>query len=379
VRIAVNTRFLIEGKLEGIGWFSFETMRRIVQAHPEHQFIFFFDRRPYDPFLFAPNVRARVLFPPARHPLLWTAFFEWAVPRALRRCDADMFLSLDGYGSLRTDVPQHLVIHDLGFEHFEGHTPQKVLHYYRKWMPRFAKKADRIATVSQYSADDIARRYGVPADRIDVVYNGANEAFHPLMAEESSAIRMDLTGGAPYFVYVGALQPRKNVDGLFRAYTKFRERCSDPVKLVIAGRKAWQTAEIEAEFARMPRRDDVIFTGHLQPDRLIGVLGAARALAFPSHFEGFGIPVLEAIYAGIPVLTSNRSSLPEVAGDAALLVDPDDDEAIAEGLLRIHTDEALRARLVEAGVEQRRLFNWDRSAERLWESMMKTAEERGLV
>ncbi|HAD33931.1 MAG TPA: glycosyltransferase family 1 protein, partial [Chitinophagaceae bacterium] len=129
MKIAVNARFLLKGKLEGIGWFTHEIIRRVVNMHPEHQFIFFFDR-PFDSsFLYAKNVEAVILNPPARHPFLWWIWFEWAIPRALKKYQADMFISTDGFLSLRTQTPTLLVMHDLAFEHFPEHLPLKFRWY----------------------------------------------------------------------------------------------------------------------------------------------------------------------------------------------------------------------------------------------------------
>ena len=140
MHIAVNTRLLLPGKLEGIGHYTNETMSRIVRQHPEHQFTFLFDR-PFDPrFVYADNVTPKVVFPPARHPFLWWLWFEMAIPRALRQCKADVFLSPDNYCSLRTDVPTVMVLHDIIFEHFPQHIPPLVSRYYRHYVPSIAAK-----------------------------------------------------------------------------------------------------------------------------------------------------------------------------------------------------------------------------------------------
>lgn len=178
--IAVNTRFLIKDKLEGIGLFTYESLRRIVCNHPEIDFYFLFDRA-FDPqFIFANNVKPVVLFPQARHPLLWYWWFEISVKQWLYKHKPNLFLSTDGYACLGTDVPQVLVMHDLAFEHFKDHTPMLTARYYKYFMPRFAVKAARIATVSQFSKNDIVKQYGVNPLKIDVVYNGAKEIYPPV-------------------------------------------------------------------------------------------------------------------------------------------------------------------------------------------------------
>ena len=221
MRIAVNTRLLLKGKLEGIGWVAYETLKRIVLAHPEVEFYFIFDRKPDPMFLFADNVRPVVLFPQARHPFLFIWFFELSIPRALRRIKADLFYSPDGYLSLRSKVPQVVEFHDLNFEHFPSDMPKIHLWHYKKFFPRFARKAKRIVTVSEFSKQDIVDCYHVDPDKIDVAYNGVNEIFKPLSEEECTAIRNQYSGGHPYFMFVGSLHPRKNLARLFTSFDRF--------------------------------------------------------------------------------------------------------------------------------------------------------------
>lgn len=374
MRIAVNTRLLLKGKLEGIGWFTYQTLERIVRAHPEHEFIFFFDR-PYDPmFVFAPNVTPVVVHPQARHPVLFYLWFEWSIPFMLRKYKADMFLSTDGYMSLSAKVPTCLVIHDLAFEHYPEHFPTSHRIYWRHYSPLFARKAKRIATVSTFSKTDISKHYGIPDDRIDVVYNGAHDEYKPLLHDEREAVKQQYAQGCEYFVFAGALHPRKNIVNLLKAFVSFKKRQPTNMKLVIAGRLAWKYDEVEEMKASMPFKDDVAWVGYMNVDELSRLIGGAYALVYASLFEGFGIPILEALQCNVPAIVSNTSSMPEVAGDAALLVDPADAEDIANKMHLIYKDEALRRKLISKAHEQVQKFNWDKSAERLWSSMMKCME-----
>lgn len=370
MRIAVNTRLLLRGKLEGIGWYTHQMLERIVRAHPEHQFIFFFDR-PYDPiFVFADNVKPVVVHPQARHAVLFYLWFEWSIPAMLRKYKADLFLSTDGLCSLSTKVPTCLVMHDLAFEHYPEHLKLSHRLYLRHFSPKFARKAKRIVTVSEFSKQDIAARYRIYPEKIDVTYNGAHKAYRPLSYEEREAVKAQYTGGREYFVFAGALHPRKNVVRLLEAFIRFKKRQRSPIKLVIVGRMAWKTEELAALRDTMPYKEDVVWTDYLGVEALCKVIGAAYALVYPSLFEGFGIPILEALKCGVPAVVSNTSSMPEVAGDAALLVDPTDVGDIAEKMGLIYKDEMLRNRLVAAAAQQAQKFDWDASAARLWESMM---------
>ena len=195
MRIAVNTRLLLKGKLEGIGWFTFETLKRMTQNHPEHEFIFIFDR-PFDrDFIFAENITPVVIGPPARHPLLFYIWFDFRIPKILKKYKADLFLSPDGYLSLRTKVPQLAVIHDINFVHRPDDLPWLIEKYYNYFFPKFARIAKRIATVSFYSKEDIARSFKIDCDKIDVVYDGINQMFKPLSEKEKIVARKKYAGG----------------------------------------------------------------------------------------------------------------------------------------------------------------------------------------
>lgn len=375
MRIAINTRFLLKGRLEGIGHFTREVAQRLVAAHPEHEFLFLFDRPWHPDFVMGPNVEPVQLFPPARHPLLFMAWFEWAVPRALRRWGADVFLSPDNFCSLRTPIPTVLVIHDLAYRHFPKQVPWAHRQYYRHFMPRFARRADRIVTVSAYTRQDVLQAYGIAPERVAVACNGCRPFFRPLSEKEKQAVRDRYADGKPYFLFVGAVHPRKNVHRLIEAWDRFRKMTGAPVKLLIGGRFAWQTGPVRTAWEQAIHRDDIVFLGYLDEDELPAITGAALGLTYTSLFEGFGVPLLEAMHCDVPIIASNVSSMPEVAGPAALLVDPTDVEAIARAMARLWQDDALRARLVAHGRMQRQKFTWDRAAEVVWQQIEAVARQ----
>ena len=370
MKIAVNTRLLLKGKLEGIGWVAYETLRRMVKAHPEVEFYFLFDRQPDPMFVFADNVKPVVLFPQARHPFLFIWFFELSVPRVLRNLGADLFYSPDGYLSLRSKVPQVVEFHDLNFEHFPNDMPKIHLWHYKRFFPKFAQKAKRIVTVSEFSKQDIVDCYHVDTNKIDVAYNGVNEIFTPLPKEAQEEIRARYTEGKPYFMFVGSLHPRKNLARLFTAFAMFKSQVASDVKLLIVGEKRWWTEPIQQAYDAMSCKDDVVFAGRLSAEDLHLVTASALASVYVSYFEGFGIPILEAFKSDTPVITSNVTSMPEVAGDAALLVDPFNEAAIADAMTKM-LDENLRQELIAKGRQRAMDFSWDRCAETIWASLTK--------
>lgn len=378
MRIAVNTRLLLAGKLEGIGWFAHETLSRITTAHPEHEFLFLFDR-PFDrSFLYAPNVRGVVMGPPTRHPLLYRLWFGHLLHRRLKTLEADAFISPDGFLSLRSNVPTLAVVHDLNFEHHPEDLPRAYSAYYRKYFPLFARHAERIATVSEFSRRDIATRYDIPTAHIDVVHNGINEAFRPLDDAERRAARNAFTGGHHYFISVGSLHPRKNIARLLLAFDQLLTAHPSELRLVVVGERFWWDERLRDAWERVYHKDRVIFTGRLQQDRLCRAMGGALALVFTSYFEGFGIPVAEAMRCGVPVVAAESTCLPEVAGDAALYCDPFSVTDIARAMREMYDDGVLRERLSEAGIKRAKRYTWDRTAEGLWASFTRMCGDAGL-
>lgn len=369
MRIAVNTRFLLKNQLEGIGWFTYEVAKRLVQQHPEHQFIFFFDRAYEPEYIFGSNVHPVVLFPPARAPLLWRWWFELSVPWALKKYKADVFLSFDGYCSLRAKTPTVVVTHDVAYLHMPDQIPQKILRYYQKYTPRFLQRAERVVTVSEYSKTDILQHFQIPSDKIGVACNGCKPEFQPLKDIDKQAVKLKYAEEQEYFLYVGSIHPRKNVHRLIQAFDQFKTQTQSPVKLLIGGRFAWQTGEVKDAYDRSEFKNDISLLGYVSEEELPKLTGAALALVYVSLFEGFGVPLLEAMHCDVPVITSNVSSLPEVAGDAALLVNPYEVSEIATAVQKLYENSALRQDLIEKGKTQREKFTWEQATDIIWENI----------
>ena len=371
MKIAVNTRLLLKNRLEGIGIFTRETLSRITKAHPEHQFYFLFDRAYDESFIFSDNVTPVVAHPQARHPYLWYLFFEHGIPLKLRKIKPDLFLSTDGWIPTRLDIPTVNVIHDLNFLHHPEFVPPVVRRYYDRFFPKFARNATRLATVSQFSCDDIHQSYQVPTERIDVVYNGANQAYRPYTEEEQSAVKQHYTDGKDYFLFVGLIHKRKNLANIFRAFELFKERTGSPMKLVVVGDKKWWAGEIEDTYLAMYYREDVVMLGRQQIDTLSALTAAATAMVYASLFEGFGQPIVDAFNAHTAVITSDVSSMPEIAGGAALLVNPYSVEEIAHAMEQLCLDENLRNTLIEKGIARKGIYTWNHTAELLWQTVEK--------
>ncbi len=371
MKIVVNTQCLIKNRLEGLGWFSYETLKRITTQHPEHEFVFVFDRKWDKEFIFSDNIKPIILYPPSRHPFLWHLRFDDLFPFLLMKQKADLYLSTDGWMPLHTKVKTVNVIHDLNFEYYPKDLPFWYRKYYQFYFPRFARKSTRLATVSEYSKSDIAHKYNIPIEKIDVIYNGCNEKYKEIMPLQQDIIRWEYCFNQPYFVFVGSLHPRKNLINLFKAFDLFKTQSDTGIKMLIVGKKRWWTDEIDLTFESMKYKEDVIFTGHVESDRLNEIIGSSLAMTYVSYFEGFGIPILEAFYCETPLITSNVTAMPEITGDAALLVDPFSPESIANAMNQVAFNETLRQDLIAKGRIRRQAFSWQKSADLLWNCIEK--------
>lgn len=253
-----------------------------------------------------------------------------------------------------------LTVHDCIFMRHPDWFRWERAEYYRWAGCRSARRAARVIADSGATAHDLRELIGVPDSRIDIVPLGVDQAFRPAPVEAIGLARTRYRLPDNYFLYVGTLEPRKNLAAVVRAW----DRVADGIKehLVIAGRPGWKTEEMLAAIRQSKHQDRIHLPGFILQEDLAAAITAARAFVWPSLFEGFGLPVLEAMACGTPVLTSSTSSLPEVAGDAALLVEPEREEAIAEALKRLSQDDLLRARLSAAGLQRAAEFTWTRTA-----------------
>lgn len=307
--------------------------------------------------------------PPVRN-ILW---HQTRLPSVLRESSADVLFLPAGNRRLvwSSPVPAVGTVHDFSALHMTGkYDPARTL-YIKKVLPAFVRRLDRVLTVSESSARDIVEYAGVPAERVDVVPCGVDlELYRPGDPEAGRALARERFGvRGPYLLYVSRLEhPGKNHVGLIRAWNLLRERGFD-VELLLAGGD-WNGAEaVRAEAAASPWKEDIHLPGFVSDADLPALYAGAEALSFPSLYEGFGLPVLEAMAAGCPVACADRSSLPEVAGDAALLYDPEDPGSQARALERLLREPALREELRRRGRERARAYTWRRAAEGVIQSL----------
>ena len=349
--------------------YSLNLIRHLLALRGEHRYRLYFNRPPSFPPKACPELRRRV-------------GGEEGGAATLRPCDLRVMpfprlwthLRLSWEMALRPPdllfVPAHVLpiihprrsvvtIHDLGYlYHPQAHRLLDRL--YLDLSTRYnARAATHLIADSSATKRDLIERHGTDPDKITVVYPGYDDTvFQPVRDEKAiGAVKARHGIAGDYILFVGTLQPRKNLIRLIEAYWKLEV---GNWKLVIAGKKGWLYREIFQQVEKLGLEGKVVFTGYVPEGDLPALLSGARLFVFPSLYEGFGLPVLEALACGIPVVCSNVSSLPEVAGDAAILVDPLDVEGLAAGMERVLGDEELRAELIERGFEQVSRFSWER-------------------
>jgi len=355
VLIGIDASRVAVARRTGTERYALEITRALIAAAPGDRFVLYFNRRPRIGLL--PRVE-RVAWRVMPAPRLWT-HLRLSLELARRPPDV-LFVPAH---SLPVYHPPASVatVHDLGYLRFPDEhagTGRRARDWANRWSARHAR---RVIAVSGATRDDLVRAYGVPPARIAVVRHGLDPVFRPVDDGERRRIRARYKLDAPYFLFVGTLQPRKNYERLLRAFDRFAIGDSTH-QLVLVGGHGWQADRLERALRLMHARASVRVLGYVEDADLPALYGGAVALAFPSLYEGFGLPALEAMGCGTPVLASNSSSLPEVVGDAGLLVDPLDIDAIADALSRLASDEPLRRELGERGRARAASSTWERAA-----------------
>jgi glycosyltransferase involved in cell wall biosynthesis len=360
VRIAIDASRTTIAARTGTENYALQLIRALIALPASHQFTLYFrDEPPSNLFTSLPNVQLKVI-PFSR---LWT---HVRFAAALWRDRPDV-----------TFVPAHALplifpgkavatVHDLGYRFFPQAHPAFERTYLDLTTRTTSRRATRILADSLATKRDLIAIYGVSGDKIDVIYPGV-EGLHRATTSEIAAVRAKYKLPERYFLFLGTLQPRKNIQRLIEAFGRYcTDNADHDIGLVLTGKRGWlieDSLRSILDALSIGQRERVILTGYIQDSEVVSLYSGALALAFPSLYEGFGFPVLEAMLCGTPVLCSNTSSLPELAGDAAVLVDPLSVKAIAAGMARLASDASLRESLVNKGFQQAAQFTWKRAAQ----------------
>jgi len=361
-RIGVNAWVLRNKNYDGIGYFTIYTTIELCIISPELDFYVFVDwsfkESFFDEFK---NCKVIKIFPPRRHPILYIMMMELFIPIILKYYNIERFIGMDGMLSLCSNVKQIPVLHDLNFHHFPMNLPFKNRIFYNSFFKKYAQKADEIITTSEFSKNDIKETYNIESEKIHVVYCGVSIEFKKIEPALQEAIKNKYSNGDNYFVSLGTIHPRKNTINLIRSFDLFKRKTKSKIKLILIGKFLWDNVLIIDELAKLENKESIVFAGRLDDEETQLVLGSAKGLIFISLFEGFGIPILEAFGAEIPVICSNTTSLKEIGGDAAIKVDPNNIDEIASAMNKIDQNENLSSELIQKGIIEKRKYSWEKT------------------
>lgn len=379
-RVAIDARRLVR-RMSGIGHYVFHLARLIPRLAPEFEVHLLLDRKAPDDMVPAGcrevvlgiyqgdgTTRAKLYSP------FWLNLY---VPRYLSRAKIDLFHGANFVLPKLVNCKKVVTVHDISFVRIPAAYGSIYRRYMRLQTTQSLRRADVVITGSKQALDDIVKEFKVHRERIVVIHHGISEEFHSKYDQEYlNRVRLELNLSERYILHVGVVEVKKNIDGLLQASAPLiKNRTVDAV--VLAGREGLGADEIRRRVKTLGLEGGVRFLGFVPQSLLPGVYIGAEVVVFPSLYEGFGMPVLEAMACGTPVVTSNISSLPEVAGDAALLVAPDNLEELQQALVRVLSDERLRASLREKGLQRALEFTWEKAVTKHIEVYREVLERRG--
>lgn len=313
-------------------------------------------------------------FPPAVYFQIFKRL-GWFLPYdffALKKYDTFVFFNFVVF-PLRRRTKAVAVVHDLSFIHYPQFTQHKNLPYMVRFVPSSIKKANHIITVSQSTKRQIVDHYHVAADKVNVITPAIDhQDFYPRKQVEADKARAKYSLPTRYILFTGTLEPRKNVVGILNAYQALPPQLKIKFPLVLAGGRGWKDEEIQAKLSKLKAAgEQIIQPGYVADEDLAAVFSGASLFVYPSFYEGFGIPPLEAMACGVPVITADNSSLPEVVGDAAIKVKAGDDQELSLQMVRVLTSPKLSASLQKKGLDQAKKYNWQTSAQKFLDLLEK--------
>lgn len=357
MRIGIDAR-LVYYSQAGIGQYILNLVRELARLDKEDDFLVLQSRKDKMVLTEGGNVSRRSLWTPSHHRLE-----QWTLPLEIGRLGLDILHSPDFIPPFRRNCKSIITIHDLAFLLYPHLLTAESARYYGQ-IDQAVHNTDHVIAVSEATKQDAIRLLGVPQSKITVVYEAANPIYRPL--EDKRRIEAECAQkygvSTPFILFVGTIEPRKNLPTLLRAYRRLLDEYKPGAMLVMVGERGWLCDQIFALTEELNLKERVLYLGRVSVQELLLLYNAAQLLVHPALYEGFGLPPLEAMACGTPAIVAQVSSLPEVVGDAALLVDHEDEDGWAVAIWRVLTDGSLRAELREKGLKRVRLFSWERAA-----------------
>lgn len=349
----------------GVGQYIYALMDSAVALAPADQFLIYCNAANEPNYTFdAPNTRTKVWgLSGARRPVR-LGYELLFLPGELKTQNLDVFHGASNFLPPRRVCPYVVTIHDLSYHVHPERCPPVRRQYWYAMTKRTVKAADLIITISENSRADIVKYFPHAEPKIRVIAEAAHNRFRKLEVSrpDSELGRLEQTlGGRPFVLYLGTLEPGKNVARTVRAFDAVAGRFPDHL-LVLAGDKGWLYESVFEAIDGAEHRDRIHYVGHVSDTEAVHLFNFADLFVFPSLYEGFGLPPLEAMACGCPVITSNSSSIPEVVGDAAIQVNPESDQELAAAIARVLDNEELRREMAQAGLERATMFSWDKCA-----------------
>ena len=369
--IAVNANFLTTNYPCNDGDFIFEIFSRLARKYPQHNFIYFFDANFDEKYITSKNIIPVVTGPQIKNPLLLQYRLNYKMPSLLKKYKADIFISSAGYCSLRTKIPQCVVINNLSFLQLPQFFTNRWLSFYKKNTPRFLAKAKAIVTTAEFLKKEIIDKYKTATDKINITYTAASNNFKPSTWQQKDAVKEKYTEGLEYFLYTGPINFGSNLIILLKAFSFFKKRQKSNMQLLLASKSFATDKDFIKSLASYKYRDEVKLLDNLSEENIAQITAAAYTIIYPSLYDGSGTSLLQAMQSDIPVITGNNTVMPEICGDAALYINPTDFNDIAEKMMLLFKDEELRNQLIIKGRQQAAMYNWNNTADKVWEIILK--------
>jgi len=366
MNIAVNTRQLQDDGAKGRADLILGCFSLLAKKYPHHRFIYIFDQAFDQRFITSQNIIPVVAGPEAKTSLRLQYWFNYKVPSVLKKHKADVFVSMDGICSLRTKVPQCLLMDDLSFIDHPQFYPKNTLRFNKKLIPKFLAKAKVIAATSESAKEDIMKQYGIDKEKIRLVYRSAAPVFHPIDELTKESIKEKYTEEKEYFLYTGPVDAGKNLITLLKAFSFFKKRQKSSMQLVIEGKAASGYKQFANDLKTFKFRNEVKWVADLSAEEHTKLLGAAYAMVYPVYV-GDNDVVLRAMQCDVPMIVSTAVRLPDPASNAVLYADPNNFMDLADKMMLVFKDEDKHNQLVIAGKAVARRINCTKTADMLWE------------